>query len=162
MKFLLKIACCLAITVFQTAQAGEQPMHDKGSQPVEVWVNPGFYSYHFERNKGFQDNNYGTGIQVTFSPTNSILAGGFRNSDNAYSRYAGWAWQPLELSAVKLGLAAGVIDGYPRMRNGKPFLAVIPMASIEYKAIGANITLIPRYKDKLHGAISIQVKLRIW
>ena len=56
----------------------------------------------------------------------------------------------------------GVIDGYPGMRNGDWFLAAIPAASIEYKKIGANLVVIPGYKDRVYGSISLQLKLKVF
>jgi len=131
-------------------------------KPVnELWLNPGFYSYHFQRNKGFNDSNFGLGGEYRYSTTGSVTLGVFENSDRETSRYAGWYWQPLGLGPVRLGAIAGAIDGYP-MWNGGWFIAVIPTASIEYKNIGANLMFIPGYKDKLYGAITLQLKLRVF
>ncbi len=132
------------------------------SKPVsELWLNPGFYSYHFQRNKGFNDSNFGLGGEYRYSTTGSVTLGVFENSDRQTSHYAGWYWQPLGLGPVRLGAIAGAIDGYP-MWNGGWFIAVIPTASIEYKYIGANLMFIPGYKDKLYGAITLQLKLRVF
>ena len=30
----------------------------------QVWINPGLYSYHFDRSKNFRDNNIGAGAEV--------------------------------------------------------------------------------------------------
>lgn len=159
---LRKIALVLSLLVCHMAQAdGQDAPADRG-EPVSVWLNLGFLSHHFQRNRGFRENNYGFGMQAAVSQAHSLLVGDFRNSDDAHSRYAYWAWQPLELGAIRLGLAAGATDGYPKMRNGKWFLAAIPMASVEHKAIGLNFTVIPGYKDRLHAAAVAQIKLRVW
>lgn len=138
-----------------------QPPVNQTSQ-TSVWINHGFFSHHFERNKGFRENNYGMGVQVGLSPTNSFIGGAFRNSDDAHSRYLGWIWQPYKIDSARFGLWAGVLDGYPKMQNGGWFLAVFPMVSFEYKAVGVNLAVMPDYKDKLHGAIIGQFKLRVW
>jgi hypothetical protein len=39
---------------------------------------------------------------------------------------------------------------------------VIPTASFEYKYVGANLLFVPSYKDRLHGAISLQLKFRVF
>jgi hypothetical protein len=128
----------------------------------ELWLNPGFYSYHFEKNKGLNNSNFGLGGEYRYTTTSSVTLGVFDNSDRQTSRYAGWYWQPLESGPVRLGAVVGAIDGYPHMLDGGWFLAVIPAASFEYKNIGANLLFVPSYKDRLYGAISLQLKLRVF
>ena len=133
------------------------------SKPIsELWVNPGFYSFHFDKNKGLNNNNFGPGIEYRYSTTNSITLGAFDNSDNQTSHFAGWYWQPLGLGPVRLGAAVGALDGYPKMKDGGWFTAAIPAVSAEYKNIGTNILIIPGYKNRLYGAISVQLKLRVF
>ena len=128
---------------------------------AEVWINPGFYSFHFDSGKGLNNNNYGLGAEYRFSTVMSATAGRFYNSDRRYSNYAGVYWQPVALGPLRLGAVAGAFDGYPRARNGGWFPAVIPAISYEYQRFGANIAVIPGYKDRLYGAISVQLKFRI-
>lgn len=131
------------------------------SKPLhELWLNPGFYSYHFDRNKGLNDSNPGIGAEYRFSTVISATAGRFYNSDRQYSNYAGVYWQPVALGPLRLGAVAGVFSGYPRAHNGGWFPAVIPAVSVEYQRVGANIAIIPGYKDRLYGAISIQLKVK--
>lgn len=86
----------------------------------------------------------------------------FENSDRKKSHYAGWYWQPLELGYARFGAELGAISGYPNMRNGGWFFAVIPTASIEYGNIGANLIFVPGYRDKVYGSISLQLKFRVF
>lgn len=133
------------------------------SKPIsELWLNPGLYSYHFQKDQGLKNSNFGLGGEYRYSTVSSVTFGVFDNSDRQTSRYAGWYWQPLGLGPVRLGAVVGAIDGYPKMLNGGWFVAVIPTVSIEYKNIGANLLLIPGYKDRLYGAISLQLKLRVF
>jgi hypothetical protein len=133
------------------------------SKPVsELWLNPGFYSYHFQKDKGLNNNNFGLGGEYRYSTVSSVTLGVFDNSDRQTSRYIGWYWQPLESGPVRFGAVVGAIDGYPNMLNGGWFIAVIPAASIEYKNIGANLMFVPSYKDRLYGAISLQLKFRVF
>lgn len=92
----------------------------------------------------------------------SVTLGVFDNSDRQTSHYAGWYWQPVRLGPVRLGAVFGAMDGYQKMQNGGWFLAAIPTASVEYKNMGANLTFTPSYKDKLYGAISLQLKLKVF
>lgn len=133
------------------------------SKPIsELWLNPGFYSYHFQKNRGLNNRNFGLGGEYRFSTVNSVTLGMFNNSNRRTSRYVGGYWQPISLGTVRLGAVVGALDGYPNMRSGGWFLAAIPAASIEYKNLGANLLIIPSYKDKVYGSISLQLKLRLF
>lgn len=133
------------------------------SKPIsELWLNPGFYSYHFQKNKVLNNNNFGFGGEYRYSTVSSVTLGMFDNSDRQTSHYAGWYWQPLKLGYVRLGAGIGAINGYPKMRNGGWFLAAIPTASIEYENVGINLIFIPSYKDKVYGSISLQLKLKVF
>ncbi len=56
----------------------------------------------------------------------------------------------------------GGFDGYPKMNNGGWFLSAIPVASVEFKRIGMNIAVVPTLKNKLYGAVSFQLKLKLY
>ncbi|OEZ63977.1 hypothetical protein [Duganella sp. HH105] len=128
----------------------------------EVWLNGGFYSYHFQRDKGLNDSNPGLGGEYRYSTVASATAGRFYNSDRAYSNYVGVYYQPWKVGPVRLGAVAGGFSGYPKMRDGGWFLAAIPTASFEYKSVGVNVAIVPTYKDRLYGAISVQLKLKVF
>lgn len=132
-------------------------------QPIsELWLNPGFYSYHFQKNKGLNNRNIGLGGEYRYSTVSSITLGMLENSNNKNSHYAGWYWQPIELGRARLGAVIGIINGYPKMQDGGWFIVGIPTVSAEYKKIGANLMIIPGYKDRLHGAFSLQLKFRVF
>lgn len=132
------------------------------AKPVsELWLNPGAYSYHFQKNKGLNSQNFGLGGEYRYSTTSSWMLGVFENSDRYTSHYAVWHWQPLGLGPVRFGAVIGVIDGYPNMLHGGWFPALIPTLGIEYQRIGVNLLLIPGYQNRLYGAISVQLKLRV-
>lgn len=126
----------------------------------QVWINPGFYSLHFDRNKGLEDFNPGIGIEWPIDKTFSATAGRFRNSDREYSNYIGLYVMPFEFHGVKLGAVVGGFDGYQMTNNGGWFPALIPTAAIEGRHWGLNIAIIPSIKNKLYGAISFQLKYR--
>jgi len=132
------------------------------NQPLsELWVNPGFYSYHFQRDKGFDDTNPGFGAEYRFSTVASVTAGRFHNSDRQMSSYAGIYYQPWAIGPVRLGAVIGGFDGYPKMRDGGWFLAAIPVLSVEYQRVGVNFAIVPTYKERLHGALSVQLKFKL-
>jgi hypothetical protein len=133
------------------------------SQPLnEIWLNPGFYSRHFQNDIGLDNDNFGFGAEYRFSTVNSVTIGRFLNSDRQYSDYAGLYYQPFSIGLLRLGAVVGGFNGYPHMLNGGWFLAAIPMISMEYQRVGLNIAFVPSYKDRLYGAISFQVKVNVW
>lgn len=131
------------------------------TKPIsELWLNPGFYSYHFQKDKGLNNSNFGLGGEYRYSTASSVTLGIFDNSDRQTSRYVGWYWRPFESGPFRFGAVVGAMDGYPNMLNGGWFIVVIPTASIQYGNIGANLMFVPSYKDRLYGAISLQLKFR--
>ena len=132
------------------------------NQPLsELWVNPGFYSYHFQRDKGFDDTNPGFGAEYRFSTVASVTAGRFHKGDRQMSNYAGVYYQPWAIGPARLGAVIGGFNGYPKMRDGGWFLAAIPVVSVEYQRVGVNFAIVPTYKERLHGALSVQLKFKL-
>lgn len=128
----------------------------------ELWLNPGFYAYHFQRERHLNDHAYGFGAEYRFSETGAITAGTFRNSNWAHSHYLAYYWRPLKYGPVRLGVVAGLLDGYPGTRKGGWFPGALPTASLEYGRVGLNMFYIPSYKDRINGSITLQLKLRIF
>jgi hypothetical protein len=154
-----------ALTLFCSYAHAEQsnPFDIVEVKPIhETWLNAGFYSYHLQRDKGLNDSNPGLGAEYRFSTVASVTAGKFYNSDRKYSKYAGVYYQPFAIGPVRLGAVVGGFDGYPKMRNGGWFLAAIPVASFDYKSVGLNLSFVPNYKDRLYGALSFQLKMKVF
>ena len=151
----------LGLAIADAAQAN--PFETIENQPLnELWVNAGFYSRHFQRDKGFDDTNPGWGAEYRFSTVASATAGRFHNSDRTMSNYAGIYYQPWSLGPFRLGAVIGGFNGYPNMRDGGWFLAAIPVASVEYERVGVNFAIVPTYKERLHGAFTVQLKLKLF
>src|SRR5512135_2148648 len=117
-----------------------------------LWLNPGLISYHFNRNAGYRERNWGFGVQSYLSDKVSVMAGNYINSDYARSNYVGLGWQPLSLYSARIGVAVSAFDGYPAMLNGGWFAAILPLISIRNERVGVNFTIIPNYANRLHGA----------
>ena len=150
------LACLSGAAVADTFEVIE-------SAPLkEVWLNAGFYSYHFDRDADLNDSNPGLGAEYRFSTVASATVGRFYNSDRAYSNYIGVYYQPFKVGPERLGAVVGGFNGYPKMRDGGWFPALIPTASFEYKRVGVNVAFVPKYKDRLYGALSIQLKLKVF
>jgi hypothetical protein len=126
-----------------------------------VWINPGFYSYHLERDKGFNNVNTGLGVEASITDTYSVTAGFFKNSDRETSRYVGVYAMPLKIGAFKAGAAIGAFDGYPKMRDGGWFPAIVPTVAFEGQQLGLNVSFIPTIGDQLHGAVTFQLKYNL-
>lgn len=127
----------------------------------ELWLNAGMYSYHYDKSQNFNDNNIGFGAEYRFSNVASITAGGFKNSNSAHSNYVGIYWQPIAIGPFNLGIVGGGFNGYPSANNGGWFPAAFPALTIEGKWLGANMFFIPTIGDRVHGAISFQLKLKV-
>ena len=128
---------------------------------ADVWVNPGFYSHHFDSSKDLNNNNRGFGVEATLTDTYSLTAGVIENSNRATSHYLGVYAMPFRVGAFKAGAAIGLFDGYPNMRDGGWFPAVVPTVSIEGRRLGLNISYTPKIGDKLNSALSFQVKFNL-
>ncbi len=127
---------------------------------ARTWVNPGFYSYHFERDKNLNNVNPGLGIEVPLSDRYSLTAGVFENSDRATSHYVGLYVMPFDIGPFKAGAVVGGFNGYPNANHGGWFPAIIPVVALEGRQLGLNVSFVPTVQDKLHGAISFQLKYR--
>lgn len=128
----------------------------------EVWVDTGFATYHFQRDQDLNGRNPGLGMEYRFSDAAAVTAGRFYNSDRQHSSYLGVYYQPWTFGPLRVGAVAGGFNGYPKMRDGGWFLAAIPTATIEYERVGINIAVVPTYKDRLHGGISVQLKFKLF
>ena len=128
---------------------------------ADIWVNPGFYSHHFDTSKNLNNNNHGFGVEASVTDTYSLTAGVFENSDRATPHYIGAYVMPFKVGALKAGAAVGAFDGYPKMRDGGWFPALIPTMAIEGRRLGLNISYTPKIGDKVNSALSFQVKFNI-
>ncbi len=143
--------------------ADKQEQASTAPHSFNLWINPGLLSYHFDRDAGFRDLNSGFGVQSDVSDNLSLMAGNYINSDHGRSNYAGLAWQPLTWHALKIGISAGMLDGYQTTNNGGKFFVVLPWITLRNERIGINFTAVPYPNDPHHlGAVSGQVILRVW
>ena len=126
----------------------------------KAWINPGFYSYHVQRDKDLNNVNPGIGFELPLSDTYSVTAGVFHNSDRATSHYVGLYAMPYRVGPFKVGAVIGGFNGYPKAFNGGWFPAAIPVLSMEGRQLGLNVGFVPTVGDRLHGAVSFQLKYR--
>jgi hypothetical protein len=132
------------------------------TQKQAVWLNPGLYSYHFDQQQDFNPINIGFGAEYQFSTVASITAGFYRNSHYQQSHYIGAYWQPIAVGPFKLGMVAGLFNGYENTNNGGWFPAALPAISLEGELVGCNLMLIPTIPNRIAGSISLQFKIKVW
>lgn len=128
----------------------------------ELWIDSGFYTFHFDGDKDLNDNNKGLALEYRFNGAMAATAGRFYNSDRAWSNYAGVIWQPYSVGPVRVGLALAAFDGYPKTRDGGWFPAAIPTLTYEYGRVGVNVGIMPDYRDRLYGGVSVQLKFKLF
>jgi len=165
-------ALAFAGCVFAAASAHAQSATPAADAPLftwidatpksELWIDSGFATWHFDRDKDLNGANRGLGVEYRFSGTMAATAGRMFNSDREWSNYAGVIWQPWAIGPVRIGAALAAFDGYPNMRDGGWFPAAIPTLTYDYKRVGVNVGIIPSYKDRLYGGISVQLKIKLF
>jgi len=158
----LSLAAALLLPVSAMAQDGGWFTKIESEPNSEFWLDSGFATAHFDSDKDLNGANKGLGAEYRFSGTTSATIGRFYNSDRQWSNYAGVIWQPYAIGQVRVGLALAAFDGYPKMRDGGWFPAAIPTLTYEYKRVGVNVGIIPSYKDRLYGGISLQLKFKLF
>ena len=158
----LFLAAALLLPVSALAQEGGWFNKIESEPKSEFWLDSGFVTGHFDSDKDLNGANKGLGAEYRFSGTTSATIGRFYNSDRQWSNYTGVIWQPYAIGQVRVGLALAAFDGYPKMRDGGWFPAAIPTLTYEYKRVGVNVGIIPSYKDRLYGGISLQLKFKLF
>lgn len=161
-KAFLLLVCMSMYGLSALAQESNSWVEVIKPQPKSaLWINPGMYSYHFQRDQNLNGNNWGIGLEYRFNTVASATIGNYKNSDNGNSSYAGIYYQPIAVGPVKLGIVAGGFNGYQSTNNGGWFPAVLPALTVEEGILGANLFFIPTVGELVHGAISLQIKLKL-
>jgi len=145
-----------------TPAAALEPAAAPDASRGQLWLDTGFATYHFQKDRDLNGRNPGYGVEYRWSDSVALTAGHFYNSDRQHSSYAGVYYQPWRVAGIKLGAVAGGFNGYPMMRDGGWFLAIIPVATWEYQRVGVNVAVVPTYKERLHGGISVQLKFKLF
>ena len=120
------------------------------------WLTSTVRSYHMER-KGYEEQNYGLGIEQEVTHTLRFALGVYRNSERRDSLYGAAVWCPASWGSWRgCGLAGGV-TGYNE--------TVAPLAGgvlmYEGKKYGFNVLLLPNKKgDPTQGVLAFQAKFR--
>jgi hypothetical protein len=65
------------------------------------------------------------------------------------------------IGLVRLSAVIACLNSYQHMREGGWFLALISVATSEYRRVGLNIHIEPLYRNRLYGGISFQMKFKL-
>lgn len=147
------------ILLSPAATAGTDQVEAKG----QFWLNAGGVSYHFDRNKSFNEKNAGLGLEYRINENASVAVGQYKNSVWSDTRYASLAWTPLHYGIARVGVLTGLADGYPNMRHGDVFPLITPFIAIEGRRVGVNLMVIPSIASRkvtIDGAVVLQFKIR--
>ena len=158
----LKAAAVLLAVLAPLAHAGDLFTKVDSAPRNELWVDSGFATWHFQSDKDLNGANWGLGAEYRVTGALAATVGRFYNSDRDWSNYAGAIWQPYAIGPVRIGAAVAAFNGYPHMRDGGWFVGVVPTLTYEYKRVGVNVGIIPTYKDRLYGGISVQLKFKLF
>ena len=141
-----------------------QPAHAFSLEGLAITT--GFWSYH-ESNRGkYNETNTGFGFEYELNPNWTLAAGHYENSVRRDSTYgqALWSpdiaqgqWGPARFSA---GIAIGLVNGYPELRNGDVYPTILPVATMLIGPVGVNLTYIPSVAGRADGAFALQLKWR--
>lgn len=155
------LAAMVLGSISWTAQADVFTVVD--AQPAqELWLNPGFYAYHFQKDRHLRNDAWGFGAEYRYSTASAVTAGMYHNSNWGTSHYVGYYWRPVAVGGVRLGAVLGALNGYPGTRKGGWFPAVLPTASVEYGRVGLNIYYIPSIRDSVNGSITFQLNVKLF
>jgi hypothetical protein len=124
---------------------------------TEDWLTATVRSYHMERGKGYEESNFGAGIETDVSQRIRLALGFYRNSERRDSLYGAAVWCPPYLQYGNwrgCGMAGGA-TGYND--------TVAPLAgavlSYEGREWGANLLILPNKRgDFTQGVLAFQVK----
>lgn len=131
----------------------------------EIWGASGFWSHHTQHESRYREVNRGLGLEWVFTPQWQLNVGRYSNSVYRQSNYLQAGWMPLDFRwgplRTRAGASIGVVNGYPRVRNGGYFPAVVPALSVEAWRVGMNVVYIPSV-GTTDGAVAAQLKVRLY
>jgi hypothetical protein len=113
-------------------------------------------SYHFERDLGHNEFNYGLGYEKDWDDSLSWSVGVYKNSIRRASFYGLANWYPLSLgSGFRAGLTGGVMSGY----HHSPVIATL-MPTLEWRGdqLALQSFIVPTIKPYVDGAVVLQLK----
>ena len=164
--FTINSVAAQAVNTLATSeiQLETQPKNAFFSTQESPWVVLGGLAYHSCRTCMFRESNPGLALQwkspwfedLTGLQNTRLTAGGYINSNNRDSVYAGAQWMPYNYGPVKLGLQAVLITGY---KEAVITPVLLPLVSFETQHIGMDLYAVPKMA-KVSAAVFATFKVR--
>jgi len=129
-----------------------------GSARADTWISSTVASHHEDRMRGYNERNWGLGIEYEVHRDIRLIGGFYKNSFYDQSKYAGVTYAPFAFLSARFGIVAGAVDGYP-MNGGHFFPMLAPLITFEHRGMGLNIIALPSL-GKHTGVFGFQVKFK--
>lgn len=120
------------------------------SQAEDAWVVATLTSYHFNRDRNYNEHNFGLGVEVQHTPEIWSSFGFYKNSYNKETMYLFSTWVPARVGEIRFGASVGIVTGYEHY----PAWVLLPVATWDNGKWGTNVALTPSF-------IGLQMKFRI-
>jgi hypothetical protein len=151
-----------AINTPATAENGNKIEQNISNE--SPWIVLGGIARHSCRDCGFREANPGLAAQwhspwfeeLTGLKNTRLTAGGYINSNDRNSLYAGAQWLPYSYGPVKLGLQAVLISGY---KEAAITPVLLPLVSVETEHVGVDMYAVPKLA-KVSSAVFVTFKVR--
>lgn len=96
-------------------------------------------SFHFDRNKDYNEKNLGIGIERRFSEEWSASTGYFRNSFDRDTVYVFAGYTPMRIAGWRTGVVFGAVTGYENRVS--PWVTGLLMR--DFGRVGVNLVVAP-------------------
>lgn len=123
---------------------------------AETWLTATVASYHHNRERGYNERNFGLGLERKLEENWSAIGGWYRNSYDNTSIYAGTAWMPIHRGYFHFGIAGGAVTGYSHVIGAFAF----PTVAVQGKQVGMNIAIVPSL-NRPFSVIGLQLKVNL-
>lgn len=119
-------------------------------------ISVGGGSYHFERDLGHNEFNYGLGYESDLNDEISWSVGVYKNSIRRATFYGLANWYPWAPGAgFRVGLSGGLMTGY---HKSAVIGALMPTLEWRGERLAAQAYVIPTIKPYIDGAVVVQFK----
>jgi len=119
------------------------------SEAGEQYVVATMASYHFDRSKEHNEQNFGLGYEYKFNEDWRVGAGFYKNSFYRHTNYVFGGYTPLTVYGTSVGLIGGLASGYTSERLD-PLLGLF--VTKEWSGFGVNVLIHP-------AALALQIKM---
>lgn len=122
-----------------------------GERNGEWWGVATLASHHADRDRGYNERNFGLGAEYHLDEKWHLAGGFYENSYYRQTIYAAIGYEAVQWGPLHLGAAVVAVTGYV---EGKVRFVLAPIAAIEYGRFGVNfVPLTPEI-------VGLQVKVK--